>query len=133
MVYVTPLELLLRGEKRSSISEARRLLKRAYETTYGLFDHLTNEEEGPRQQKGVLRKPFADIALHETRRYGGEGGIIEEKVRLFMQYKVHQICTLTEWFDMPVHLADSVMRMAIAAWEEDEQRNSRIVNGLVGK
>lgn len=116
---------MIKNSTPSTIAEAKNLLLKAYETTYGIFNHYANESEP------VIMRPLAAIALHPTERVGGPRSFIDEAMDLFIRFKVshHTGCSFIDWLDLPVHIAEGLLTQVTSASE----REHNFAAGLITK
>lgn len=95
----------------------------AYDETYGIANY---EFDDP-------RAPFALVAMHRKEDYVS-GSRMEKKIRAFRQHKIHKhyALSLTEFMELPRHLAEFIMEDCMKAEESDSRKAQELLDGLEG-
>lgn len=100
--------------------DADSLMRKVYESTYGIFNHVKNDG-----LKGKLRRPLAEVAFHKGEDFTG-GSALEDTMRVFRDLPIGEIYRISylEFMSLPVHITDMMMRVA----KEKRDKESVIAN-----
>lgn len=95
----------------------------AYDETYGIANY---EYDDP-------RSPFALVAMHPKEDYV-TGNRTEKKIRAFRRHKIHKhyALSLTEFMELPRHIAEFIMEDCMKAEEADSKKAQELLDGLEG-
>lgn len=87
-----------------------------YDETYGIFDHTKHSHERPLALVGY--HPKEDLI---------EGGMYFTLIREYKQYKIkdHFGYNLTEWMDLPKHIADFLIELADGYNKQSEKEKTK--------
>ncbi len=93
----------------------------AYDETYGIANY---EYDDP-------RSPFPLVAMHPKEDYVS-GSRMEKKIRAFRKHKIHKhyALSLTEFMDLPRHIAEFIMEDCLKAEEDDSKKAQTLLDGL---
>ncbi len=93
----------------------------AYDETYGIANY---EYDDP-------RSPFPLVAMHPKEDYVS-GSRMEKKIRAFRKHKIHKhyALSLTEFMELPRHIAEFIMEDCLKAEEDDSKKAQTLLDGL---
>lgn len=130
---------VLAKTKPMELMQAKELLAEAYDTTFGIFNHLRQAQIEEKSADPALKRPLALVALHPAEDWAGRHSQLELILRGFADNAVaeHFNISLPEFLDLPVEMAERLMRISKSIMQrkshDNEAARSQIETAAAGR
>lgn len=124
MSVLNPIRELIEKAPKLCSTDAQMVLREAYETTYGIYNH--NDKTAPR--------PLALVAMHPSEN-ATVGSTLYERIDQFVELAVikHFGLSLIEFFELPTDIAKRVLEIAQVRQEAEKRVADGVANQLEGR
>lgn len=122
---------VLRHGAKTDIVSSKSLLQQAYETTFGIHDHLKQALQEQEIYDADQKRPLSTVALHFAEDTM-ESSKIHELIRIYAKLKVHQYfgLSLIEFLTLPHEYVETILTECSEMFKKESEKTEKVMSQL---